>query len=66
MKTFDWIVREATLAPAQATYEPPQLETVLNALETDGWEVFQILSLTVIRGDMFNRARVIARRPVKP
>ena len=61
--TYEWKVVRATLAPAQPTYEPPQLADVLAAVERDGWEVFAILAEPATRADSFNHARVVARRP---
>lgn len=59
--SFKWIVRSATLAPAQPTYEPPQLINVLDSLEREGYEIFSIISEPANGPQDFNRARVVAR-----
>jgi len=56
---YKWIVESATLWPPQPQDEPPQLENVLNRLEHEGWEIFQIITII---GEDIRRAKVIARR----
>lgn len=63
--TYEWIARTATLAISQPMFEPPQLDEVLNALERDGWEIFSVLPDPAGGQGAFNRARVVARRPLK-
>ena len=61
---YRWKVVTATLAVPQPSFEPPQLEDMLEELEGGGWEVVTVVSDPAHIDSAFNRVRVIARKPI--